>query len=46
VTTCKITEIIGFDRVLSPSRLSFLDTSAVLGVGLSDVFHWIGECTK
>jgi GTPase SAR1 family protein len=41
-----IDEIIAFDRVLNPSRLTFLETSAVLGVGLSDIFHWISELPK
>lgn len=41
-----IDEIIGFDRVLNPSRLSFLETSSVVGVGLSDIFHWIGDQMK
>lgn len=35
-----IDEIIGFDRCLNPSRLSFLETSGVVGVGLSDIFRW------
>ena len=41
-----IDEIIGFDRILNPSRLSFLEISSVVGVGLSDIFHWISEQVK
>ncbi|OHT05807.1 hypothetical protein TRFO_26416 [Tritrichomonas foetus] len=41
-----IDEIIGFDRTLNPSRLSFLETSSVVGVGLSDIFHWIADQMK
>jgi hypothetical protein len=41
-----IDEIIGFDRVLNPGRLTFLETSAVVGVGLSDIFRWVAELTK
>jgi hypothetical protein len=41
-----IDEIMPFDRVLNPSRLTFLETSAVLGVGLSDIFHWVSEIPK
>ena len=41
-----IDEIIGFDRMLNPSRISFLETSSVVGVGLSDIFHWIAEQMK
>jgi len=40
-----IDELIGFDRVRNPARLSFIETSAVVGVGLSDVFRWVGELT-
>lgn len=39
-------EIIGFERVLNPSRLSFLETSSVVGVGLSEIFHWISSQFK
>lgn len=38
-----VDEIIGFDRLLNPSRLSFLETSAVVGVGLTDIFQWIAD---
>jgi GTPase SAR1 family protein len=41
-----IDEIIGFDRVLNPSRLTFLETSAVVGVGLSDIFRWVADQAK
>jgi GTPase SAR1 family protein len=41
-----IDEIIGFDRVVNPGRLTFLETSAVVGVGLSDIFRWVGEQAK
>lgn len=41
-----IDEIIGFDRALNPSRLSFLETSSVVGVGLSDILHWIADQMK
>jgi GTPase SAR1 family protein len=41
-----IDEIIGFDRVLNPGRLTFVETSAVVGVGLSDVFRWVAEQAK
>ena len=41
-----IDEIIGFDRVLNQSRLSFLETSSVVGVGLSDIFHWVADQMK
>jgi GTPase SAR1 family protein len=41
-----IDEIIGFDRVVNPGRLAFLETSAVVGVGLSDIFRWVAEQAK
>ncbi|KAH0785144.1 ADP-ribosylation factor-like protein 16 [Histomonas meleagridis] len=45
VPTCirfpAIDQIIGFDRTLNPSRISFLEASALVGVGMSDIFHWI-----
>jgi GTPase SAR1 family protein len=41
-----IDEIIGFDRVLNPNRLSFLETSAVVGIGLTDIFKWVAEQVK
>jgi hypothetical protein len=41
-----IGEIIGFDRVLNPSRLNFLETSSVVGVGLSDIFRWMTDIAK
>lgn len=41
-----IDEIIGFERVPNPSRLAFLETSAVVGIGLSEIFHWISNNMK
>lgn len=41
-----IDDILGFDRMLNPSRISFLETSSVVGVGLSDIFHWIPNQMK
>jgi len=41
-----IDEIVGFERVPNPSRLAFLETSSVVGVGLSEVFHWIADQFK
>ena len=41
-----IDEIIGFDHVLNPSRLALFETSSVVGVGLSDIFHWISRQMK
>jgi energy-coupling factor transporter ATP-binding protein EcfA2 len=41
-----IDEIIGFDRVLNPSRINFLETSSVVGVGLSDIFRWMTDIAK
>ena len=41
-----IDEIVGFDRVLNPMRISFLETSSVVGVGLSDILHWIADKMK
>ncbi|EAY06444.1 hypothetical protein TVAG_149300 [Trichomonas vaginalis G3] len=41
-----IDDIIGFDRVPNPSRLSFLETSSVVGVGLSEIFHWLSDLSK
>ena len=41
-----IDEIIGFERVPNPSRLTFLETSSVVGVGLSEIFHWISDQMK
>jgi GTPase SAR1 family protein len=38
-----IDEIIGLDRVLKPSRLTFLETSSVVGVGLRGVFAWLSD---
>lgn len=39
-------ELIGFQRMRNPGRISFLETSAVAGVGLGELFHWIGEHLK
>lgn len=36
-----IDEIIGFDRLVNPARISFLETSSIVGVGLSDIFRWV-----
>jgi GTPase SAR1 family protein len=36
-----IDEIIGLDRVLKPSRLTFLETSSVVGIGLRGILDWI-----
>jgi GTPase SAR1 family protein len=36
-----IDEIIGLDRVLKPSRLTFLETSSVVGVGLRGILDWV-----
>lgn len=41
-----IDEIIGFDRTLNPTRLAFMETSSVVGVGLSDIYHWITDKLK
>jgi GTPase SAR1 family protein len=38
-----IDEIIGCDYVLNPSRLKFIEASSVMGIGLTDIFGWIGE---
>jgi GTPase SAR1 family protein len=36
-----IDKIIGFDRILNPARLSYLETSAISGVGLVELFKWV-----
>ena len=41
-----VDEIVGFDRVLNPDRITFLETSSLVGVGLSDIFHWISTDGK
>ena len=41
-----IDEIIGFDRVLNRPRVAFLEASAVVGVGLKEIFQWISEHMK
>ena len=41
-----IDEIIGFERIPNPSRLAFLETSSVVGVGLGDIFHWVSDQMK
>jgi GTPase SAR1 family protein len=41
-----IDEIIGFDRVLNPSRITFMETSSVVGIGFSEAFRWLQEAVK
>lgn len=41
-----IDKIIGFDRLLNPTRLTLLEMSAVLGVGLNDVTKWAANISK
>lgn len=40
-----IDEIIGFDS-LNKERISFMETSAVVGVGLDSIFNWIADQMK
>jgi hypothetical protein len=38
-----IDEIIGVNYVLNPSRLKFIEASSVVGIGLTEIFAWIGD---
>ena len=41
-----IDEILGFERMLNPQRFKYIETSSVVGVGLSEIFHWISDQMK
>ena len=41
-----IDNIIGFDRVLNSSRITLMETSSIVGIGISEIFKWIAEQMK
>jgi GTPase SAR1 family protein len=41
-----VDEIIGLDYVLNPERVTLVETSAVVGVGLDSIFQWVAEQVK
>lgn len=38
-----VDQIISFQNVLNPSRLSFLEISSTLGIGFTDIIAWISK---